>query len=131
MGETEGFIGGVGGRALTRAEYEAWVTEVRKKARRERIRRRVFQGAAIAALVGGILGLLVWAEYATAAPMPDPDVRGRIERQEPYVPGKGATLADAKAMCEKSGGHWLEQEDQPMPGMKVIGCLYAVPKGWK
>jgi hypothetical protein len=132
MGETEGYIGGVGGRALTRAEYEAWITETRRRGRRERIYRRLFQGAGIVAAIATLLGLLVWANRATAAPLREPDVRERGLTQPDAAPQRGVTLDQAKAACEQSGGHWLVEEDVPeMPGFKIIGCLFAVPKSMK
>ena len=130
MGETEA-TGFVGGRQLTRSEYEAWIVESRKKARRERIFRRIFQGLGVAAAIATILGLMLWAQRASAAPMPDPDVKGKIEQKEPEGPQKGLTLSQLRDACEKRGGHWLESDDDPIPNMKVIGCLFAVPKSWK
>ena len=132
MGETEGYIGGVGGRGLTRAEYEAWITEARRRGARERILRRVYQGAGIAAAIAALIGLLVWANNATAAPLREPDVRERGLKEPDAAPGKGVTLAEAAAQCEKHGGHWFVEEDLPeMPGFKIIGCLFAVPKSMK
>lgn len=131
MGETTNTPGSVGGRWQTRAEYEAWIIEARRRGQRERILRRVYQGVGIVA-VATLLGLLVWANNATAMPMREPTGSERGLKEPDAAPQKGVSLADAKAACEKNGGHWLEEDGgEQMPNHKIIGCLFAVPKGTK
>lgn len=121
----------------TRGAYEAWIKAERKiaslkQARRERIRRRIAVGLGIIVLLGALIGGLLFVEYATAAPLREPSARERGLKEPDAAPQKGVTLAEAKAACESRGGHWFEEDGgEQLPNHKIIGCLFAVPKGAK
>jgi len=117
-----------------RREYEAWIVASRKQARRERIYKRVTWGVAILITLGLLFGLMVYVNQATAAPPPqERELRPKPRaRQGVPVEQSPRSLKAAEAYCEKAGGFWwVDMDPDGLPGMKVVGCLWPVPKGMK
>jgi hypothetical protein len=111
-----------------RAEYEAWIVEMRAQ-RARAAKRRVF--TVVAAFVAALV--LAFAINAFAAPLPEPQIgRERGLREPDASPKRGVTLDQAKDACERNGGHWFKEDGgEQMPGHYIIGCLFAVPKSAK
>jgi hypothetical protein len=118
---------------MTREGYEWWIMDNRRRAQRERVWRRIRMGLIITVVLAAIVGLMLWAEYATAATMNDatttPGMRKGLTEPD-AAPHRGLTIEDAKHACEVHGGHWL-QESEEDGRFQVIGCLFMVPKDAK
>lgn len=116
----------------TKEQYEAWVRARRSRAQWDKALNFAKWMGGATLIIATIIGLLLWANYATAAPLREPTARERGLKEPDAAPQRGVTLEDAKNACEKHGGHWFEEDGgEQLPGHKIIGCLFAVPKGQK
>ena len=111
-----------------RREYEAWITAARKHARRERVWSRIGYGVLV--ILGAILlmSLVVLVNQAGAA---IPQTVAQAVEEKPQLEQGG--LAEARERCESAGGEWLEDDRSAImiPGTKVVGCFWIVPKEMK
>lgn len=118
------------GREMTRAEYEQWITESRRRAARERIWRRLLIGGLVVLGLAAVFGFMVAVSHG-ATPL------GSGVETYPRAPSleskKKMTLAEGEAECKRSGGEWFVDETSEglPPGSKIIGCMWLVPKGLK
>jgi len=115
-------------------QYEAWVVARRRRAARcDKVRTMLGVLAVVAATLLLLGSLFLFVEYGHAAPMSqdrEPRPNPRAQQSTP-VPLRGS-LKNAEAYCEKTGGFWfVDDEPENVPGKKVVGCLWPVPKEMK